>query len=177
MGSAKLLVLQYHTKDQYATQASEGRVNDYKVKGFPTIILNGVKQVLGGSSGSYNQQTTAIEKEAAKGAAVTLSVPSSFSPESAAGVTVTNVSGFDISNAKLMAVVYEDLGKDEHHYLVREVLAPVVFSLPSGSSQNYEFTARYQGKNLNLVVFIQAANGEVLQAAATDNPPAPVAAA
>jgi hypothetical protein len=168
VGAGELLVLQYHSNDKYATPATEARVKDYKVKGFPTLMFDGITPVMGGSTGSYNQQSTTISKELAKRAVIGLTITSKS--DGTSSVSVANLSGAGISNAKLMAVVYQDLGTDEHHFVVREILPPVVLSMAPGAQQSFDFKSTYEGANLNTVTFVQAGNGEVLQAAAAANP-------
>ena len=160
-------MLQYHSKDKYATPATEARVQEYKVRGFPALMFNGRNAVMGGFSGSYKDQTKAIDKELAKEAAVTLTLSVLEGVNMPTMALVTNVSGAAITNARLMAVVYEDLGTDEHHYVVREILEPVVFDLAANSSQDYSFKPNFTGDEQYMVTFVQAASGEVLQAAST----------
>lgn len=124
--------------------------------------------MLGGSDQSYNQQTPVINKELAKSASVTISGSMTLSGGIAISVSVNNITSANIASVKLMAVVYEDLGTDEHHYLVRDIIAPTaIASLPPGIEQKYNLKSSYTGSTTNLkaVVYIQASTGEILQAA------------
>jgi hypothetical protein len=81
---------------------------------------------------------------------------------------VQNIASAAMTDAKLKVVLYEDLGTDEHHYVVRDILPPVTISgLQSGATQNFTLSSSYSGTtgNLNAVVFVQTPSGEILQAA------------
>lgn len=83
-------------------------------------------------------------------------------------VAVTNTGAAALSGLKLYVVLYEDLGTAEHHYTVRDVLPPVAIGgLGSGAGQQFSVKSSYGGSQTNLqaVVFIKSASGEVLQAA------------
>jgi hypothetical protein len=162
-------VLQYHSGDKYATSATEARVSEYGVRGFPTIFFNGANPVIGAGSeaAAYASQTTVINKELAKVPAVAITATMSTSGGIKVSVNLTNVSAAAITNAKLYVVLYEDIGTAEHHYLVRDIVTPQnITSLAAGGSQQFTASSTYAGSTtkLNAVVFVRASNGEVLQA-------------
>ncbi len=169
MGPGKLLVLQYHSGDKYATPETEARVKEYKVQGFPTMFFNGGNSVVGGGTGSYGQYSAVVNKELTKQGSLTIGgVMTSSGGRISIDVTIANTSVNDISNVKLIAVVYEDLGIDEHHYVVRDILPPSeIASVSSGQKQTFNLSADFPGSlsSLKAVVFLQSPSGQVLQLA------------
>ena len=169
LGPGKLLVLQYHSGDKYATPETEARVKEYKVRGFPTMFFNGGNSVVGGSSGSYGQYSAVVNKELTKQGSVSIvGVMTSRGGTISLDITVTNISDSHITNVKLMAVVYEDLGIDEHHYVVRDILPPYeIASVSSRQKQTFSLSADFPGSltSLKAVVFLQSPSGQVLQSA------------
>ncbi len=161
-------MLQYHYNDKYATPATEAKVAEYGVRSVPSIFFNGGNLVVGGSSASYNQQTTEIERELAKTPSVAIVATLNLSGAITVTATLTNTSNTAISNARLFVVLYEDLGTDEHHYTVRDIVAPVtIANLAPGATQQFSINSSYTGStaNLNAVVYLKATNGEILQTA------------
>jgi len=124
--------------------------------------------LVGGSDSSYDQQTTVINKELAKTPSVAIVASMNTSADMAISATVGNTSTSAVLNAKLYVVIYEDLGLSEHHFTVRDIVAPVTVSnLSPGVSQQFNAVSSYSGSksNLKAVVYLKASNGEILQAA------------
>ena len=108
------------------------------------------------------------EEELAKTPPVAIAATVSMSGNITVDVTFANTGSSAISGAELYVVLYEDLGEDEHHYTVRDILEPQeIASLAAGASQQISVTSNYSGStaNLHAVVFIKALDGEILQAA------------
>jgi len=83
-------------------------------------------------------------------------------------VKITNTGASVVANAKLYVVLYEDLGTDEHHYTVRDILTPLTLgSLAPGATQQLSASSTYSGSTakLNAVVYLKSSTGEILQAA------------
>ena len=170
MGSTQLLVLQYHSGDTYATKATEARIADYGNRGFPTIFFDGANPIIGAGSetSAYAAQTAAITKELAKAPTAAITAGMTVSGGIKVTAIITNTSSAAINIAQLRVVLYEDIGTSEHHYAVRDILTPLaVASLAPGASQQFTVPSTYSGStaNLNAVVFMQASNGDILQAA------------
>lgn len=169
LGPGKLLVLQYHSGDKYATPETEAKVTEYKVKGFPTIFFNGGNSVVGGSSGNYAQYSAVVNSELTKQSSVNITGVTTLSGGTLSlDVTITNISGSAITNVKLMAVLYSDYGTDEHHYVVRDVLPPSgIASLSAGETQKFNLTSDWPGglSGLKAVFFLQSSSGQILQSA------------
>jgi len=170
MGPAQLLVLQYHSGDNYATKATEARIAEYGNRGFPTIFFNGASPLIGAGSESsaYTAQTAAINKELAKAPQVAIAGTMSTSSGIKVNVSIGNTGSAAISGAQLRVVLYEDIGTGEHHYAVRDILTPLVIgALAPGDGRQFTATSAYSGSTakLNAVIFIEASNGDILQAA------------
>ena len=170
MGPAQLLVLQYHSGDSYATKATEARIADYGNRGFPTVIFDGANPLIGAGSeaSAYTTQGAAINKELAKAPVVAITATMSVSGGIKISVTIANTGSAAISSARLRVVLYEDIGTSEHHYAVRDIVTPMAISnLAAGGGQQFTATSTYAGgtARLNAVVFVEASNGDTLQAA------------
>jgi hypothetical protein len=132
------------------------------------MFFNGGSPLIGGSNASYNKQTTVIENELAKIPSVAIVATLNLSGGITVVATLTNTSNTAISNVELFVVLYEDLGTDEHHYTVRDVLEPLtIASLAPGATQQFSINSSYAGgtANIHAVVYLKASNDEVLQAA------------
>ncbi len=164
--------MEYHHNDQYATNATEARAADYSVLGLPVILFDGARWQMASTDDLYEQQAAPIEAAMAKEAPLSLSLTAGFGEGGIAlDITAQNMSSAVISGAELRAVVYEDLGRQERHYVARDVMPPISMAeLAPGVEQQYEMVSSYSGSNLNVAVFVQAASGEGLQAVATDRP-------
>jgi hypothetical protein len=170
MGPTQLLVLQYHSGDSYATGATEARIADYGNRGFPTILFDGANPIIGAGSeaSAYTAQTAAINKELAKVPAVAITETMTVTGGIKVTATIANTSSAAINGAQLRVVLYEDIGANEHHYAVRDILTPIaVGTLAPGAGQQFTVSSTYSGSTskLNAVVFIQGSNGDILQAA------------
>ena len=173
LGPGKLLVLQYHSGDKYATPETEAKVGEYKVKGFPTMFFNGGNSVVGGGSGNYGQYSAVVNRELTKQSSVSIvGVMTSRSGTISLDVTITNISDSAVTSVKLMAVVYEDIGTEEHHYVVRDILPPSgIASLPPGETQKFSLSSDFRDSlsSLRAVLFLQSPAGQVLQSAIAIN--------
>lgn len=169
LGPGKLLVLQYHSGDKYATPETEAKVKEYNVKGFPTIFFNGGNSVVGGGSGNYAQYSTVVNSELTKQSSVSIVGAMTLSGGTLSlNVTVTNISGSAITNVKLMAVLYSDYGTEEHHYVVRDILPPSnIASLSAGETQKFSLSSDFRDSlsSLRAVLFVQSSSGQILQSA------------
>ena len=132
------------------------------------MYFNGKNLVSGGSNASYSQQTAVVDRELAKAPTVAIEASLKLTGGITVTVTVTNTSSAEVADAKQYVVLYEDLGTDEHHYTVRDILTSVtITSLAPGATQQFSLNSGYQGSTakLNAVVYLKASNGEILQAA------------
>ncbi len=133
------------------------------------MFFNGGNSVVGGSASSYSQYSTVVNKELKKPSSVSIvGVITSSGGTISLDVTVTNISDSHITNIKLMAVVYEDVGTDEHHYVVRDILPPSeIASLSPGETQKFSLSSDFPGSlsSLKAVLFLQSPSGQVLQSA------------
>jgi hypothetical protein len=168
MGPDQLLVLEYHYGDTYATTESELKVKEYKVQGFPSMFFDGGNNQMGGDDRSYDRYLPVVNKELAGPSIITISGNMTVI-DSAYFLTasVTNVGSTKITNAKLMAVVYQDIGTDAHRYVARDILpANAVDVLSPGVPQLFVFNSQFpvDASTMKAVIFLNSSSGEVLQA-------------
>ena len=168
LGPDKLLVLQYHLGDTYSNSKTEDKAVEYGVVYPPTLLFNGGHLLIGSTEGSYVKQSTVIEQELAKVPSLAMVAASELSTSAAIDVTMTNTGTLAILNSTLFFVLYEDLGTDEYHYTVREIIDPqAIPSLEAGVTKQVSVTSSYAGNmtNIYVVVYLKGSNGEILQAA------------
>ncbi len=127
----------------------------------------GSNAVVGGSTGTQNQYDRLIQAELAKPWTVELSGTASAGAGISTEVAVTNLGSTALSNTTLNAVIYEDMGAEQHHFVVQDILAPVnIASLAPQVAQQFKFKSDLTG-NLSakaVVIFLKAQSGEILQA-------------
>jgi hypothetical protein len=162
LGPSKLIVLEYHTRDQYATPETEALFQSYGSRATPSVFFDGKHGVLGGGDTLtlYNNYLGRINTE--------LAVPSSFSV-SATSVPASNLvsarlvnnSPETLNGAQLFVVATQDMGSGEHHYIVRK-LASTGVDLAPGQAMEYQLNLEVAGQ---VVVFLKNSSGSVLQAA------------
>ncbi len=167
LGPEKLLVLQYHYRDSYSTTATEAKVKEYQIRGFPSVFFNGGNLVSGGSDKSYGMYLEVIKKELEKPSPTTIVVTAgTANNEPAITFKVTNISHADLQAVALKVVFYEDIGTNEHHYVVRDILQPLAIDLlPAGNTRVFNITSSTSRQAIKGVVFLQDVAQEVYQAA------------
>jgi len=168
LGPERLLVLQYHSGDKSATPETEARVQEYRVRAFPTIFFNGTQTVVGSASvsSSYQRYGAVINKELAKEPPLTIeAVMTASATGISLSIEVENTGNDSITRAELIAVVYEDTGTAEHHYIVRDMLRSAISSIASGEKQAFSLSANFPGgtSKLKAVAFVQLPSHQVLQ--------------
>ncbi|MFZ1914026.1 MAG: hypothetical protein WBQ62_01420 [Dehalococcoidales bacterium] len=172
MGPTQLLVLEYHSGDNEATSKTEAKVLEYKVSGFPTIFFNGGTATIGGTAGNstacYQRYKPIINQLTGTISPVNITGTMTVNGKAITiNSTVANTSGSPVANAKLTAVLYEDLGTDQHHYVVRDILTPsAIGNLNPGSQQTFNLASTYSGNTANLkaVLYVQTSSGQIIQA-------------
>jgi hypothetical protein len=158
---AKLIVLEYHIRDQYATGETMAWFMNFNSSGTPAVYFNGEHPVLGGgdTSSLYNTYQSRINAELALNGSV--SMAGTFSPaNNQISVKLTNNSTQEISDAQLVGVVYADFGTLEHHFVVRDLSSSQV-NLAAGETKDYKVTLEAPGQ---VAVFLKSASGSILQA-------------
>ncbi len=131
------------------------------------MFFNGGNSVVGGGTGIYSLYSAVVRKELTKQSSVRITgIMTPSGGTISLNVTITNISDSQITNVKLMAVVYEDLGTDEHRYVVRDILPPSeIVSLSPEETQEFSFGSDFPGSlsRLRAVLFLQSPSGQVLQ--------------
>jgi hypothetical protein len=158
---AKLMVLEYHIRDQYATGETMAWFTNFNNQGTPSIYFNGKNPVLGGgdTSALYNMYFSRINAELALNSLV--SMAATFSAKNnQVSVKITNNSPQEIGDAQLVGVVYVDFGTAEHHFVVRDLSSSKV-NLAAGETKDYTVTLEVPGQ---VAVFLKDSSGSILQA-------------
>ena len=132
------------------------------------MFFNGGNAAVGGGTGCYDRYKPIVNTEIAKGSFVIINGTMTISGSSVnLSSTVSNTGSSPIDNVKLLAVLFEDIGTAEHHYVVRDILTPTtISSLVSGSQQQFNLVSDYRGDSVNLkaVLFLRSSSGQILQA-------------
>ena len=132
------------------------------------MFFNGGNSVAGGWSGCYDKYSAVVNTELAKVSPINITGTMTISGSSInLSSTVSNTGGSAIDNVKLMAVLFEDIGTAEHHYVVRDILRPtIISSLAQGTQQQFNLVSDYRGDSVNLkaVLFLRSSSGQILQA-------------
>ena len=164
MGPQNLLVLEYHTQDIYSTYQTEQRMQDDGAPGTPTVVFNGVNKIFGAVS--YSQYRDKINSLLLAPSHVSLAASMTYTDQMYIDVSATDLGASSVSNATLTAVIYQDIGTSQHHYVVRQMLSDKLTSpLEQSSTQQFHFTSQISRANayLRVVVFLQAQSGQILQ--------------
>jgi hypothetical protein len=128
------------------------------------MYFNGANLVSGGSDRSYNQYVQVLSKESEKFSPIDLKGTMTINNGTIIEAQVTNTSNEDINSGKVMAVIFEDLGTSQYHYVVRDILAPVsITTLPPQASEKYSLKSGAVIQNAKTVLYVQLNSGEILQ--------------
>ncbi len=132
------------------------------------MIFNGEQVVRGSAStsSSYEKYKAIINQESLKVSILVIRAAISSNGNSLSiDVDIENLSSNDITNAALMAVIFEDLGTDKHHYVVRDIMPSNVINISSKQQLTFNLTADYTSdpSHLKAVVFLQLTSGSILQ--------------
>jgi hypothetical protein len=160
MSPAKLMVLEYHIRDQYATGETMAWFTNFNSSGTPAVYFNGEHPVLGGgdTSSLYNMYLSRVTAELALNSSV--SMEATFSTRNnQVSVKITNKSPQEIGDAQLVGVIYVDFGMAEHHFIVRDLSSSQV-NLAAGETKDYKVTLEVPGQ---VAVFLKSASGSILQ--------------
>ena len=169
----KLIVLEYHGKDELSNSKSESRGNYYGIRGFPTAKFDGVKNQVGGWDDVQAAYENIIDDLLKPAVTFNLDLSGIIGQENALiKATITPVTTTTRSNLKLRWVIYEDnieMKGKLHRFVVRDVLAED--NLLVQGTKAIEITKTiainpvWKYTNLGVVAFIQDdSSKEVLQA-------------
>ncbi|MCG2826413.1 MAG: Omp28-related outer membrane protein [Thermoplasmatales archaeon] len=177
--STKLAVLEYHPSgsDPFGNADSDARISYYSITGYPTCFFDGVEEVVGGGSSTYDTYKAKIEARLQVSTSLTIMVGGSLgSTSGSVNADITAVTTPTQSNLKIRLVIYEDNisynapnGETNHRFVVRDVLSEESLTISSGQSKDVSRTFTIQSgwnkNNLGVVVFVQSnTTKEVLQA-------------
>jgi hypothetical protein len=105
-----------------------------------------------------------IDQLKQKTTAVLLETAVSTSGKMSVKVDITNLSTSALGNARLYAVVYEDLNTGENHYVVRDITPVQTVTMPGHSTASFELKSNINhNTNRHLVVILKSTGGTILQ--------------
>ena len=126
------------------------------------MVLNGRIKLIGLQSQS--KYTSEIEKVMGASSTIMMEANMTTDIRMTASVTLTNLSTTSLPNARLYAVVYEDLGTNHNHYLVRDITPVETFTLAGRATATFKLSSDVVGaSNKHLVVLLTSTSGEILQ--------------
>ena len=150
--------------------------------GYPNAYFNGVNQTVHQENRGYVNYKTAIEKELAKPAKITISAAYSVNGQvvNIKG-NITNISSDILSSLAVEAMVYEDSVYSEYRrynvdHVVRDVITyeetggeELIASFAPEDSYEFSLTSSSLGNvhdmsNIHVVVYVQSSTKEILQA-------------
>jgi len=146
--------------------------------GYPDAYFNGLNQAVHQERRGYINYKTAIERELAKPAKITISAAYSVNGQIVnVNGNITNISSDVLSSLAVEAMVYEDsvfLGSSIVNHVVRDIITyeesdELIASFSPGDSYPFSLTSSYLSNvhnmsNIHVVVYVQAPNKEILQA-------------
>jgi hypothetical protein len=168
LGTEKLLVLEYHTKDTWASRDTEALYEYYDPEGTPTVYFNGGNEVAGGGDSDYlySRYKKIVTRESAVEPVIGLAVSRSVENEPGTVVVrLTNGTGNLLEDVVLCGVAYQDFGTERHYFLASDMSMVPVAGIPAGSSVEIALFFETRASELSVAVFLKSAAGDVIQAA------------
>lgn len=180
----KVLVLEYHlalSNDPYGIAACSNRYHDYvqnqNERGIPDAFLNGKKNRIQGASAQNieNRYQIMLDNLTANKSYFRLEAEKEITNNNLnLKVKLARLGRYDMNNIVVQAIVYEDLGINNHQYVVRKILDGYsINSIQSGEVKkdinfNATLTNIENSANVFAVIFVQdqaADSREIYQAA------------
>jgi hypothetical protein len=162
LGTTRLVVLEYHIRDEFATPESEALFQNYGARATPSVYFDGGRAVLGGGDTQYlyNSYLARINTELTGTSSFSIAA-SSIPNSNVVNARLTNNSSEAINDAQLVGVATQDLGTAGHHFIVRNMTSTGV-NLAPGQTQDYQISLEMSGQ---VVVFVKNSSGSIIQAA------------
>jgi hypothetical protein len=162
----KMILLEYHTQDDYGTNETNDLFSDYGLIGTPTVVLNGAvgQNIIMGPK-DYQTYLDRVNSLKFQKSTVLLSATVYDGGYMTADVEVTNLSSAALDNAKIYAVVYKDVGKSEYHYVVEDI-TPVfeISHLQKGQTESFTLKSSiYNTSMRHMAVIIKSSSGTIIQ--------------
>ena len=140
--------------------------NSYTLNGMtPIVVLNGRS----GGNALFGPQTPTkykeeIEKLFGKSSSILMRANMTVDAKMTASVELTNLSDTALANARLYAVVYEDLGTAHNHYLVRDITPVESFTLSGHTTTTFKLASEIaDSPSHHMVVILKSTEGTILQ--------------
>jgi len=113
---------------------------------------------------SVSQYTTEINKLSGAPSTVMMEASMASGVLMAVSVELTNLSTEALQNARLYAVVYEDMKTSHNHYLVKDITPESLFTLSGRSTATFELSSNTVDSSArHMVVILKSTSGTILQ--------------
>lgn len=163
--TSQVILLEYHTIDGKGTIETRRLFEDYNLVGTPSVVFNGLRGdgvIMGPRSKDIYE--AGINKLMEKTSTVAVAARFSTSGPMSASVDITNLSTAGLGNARLFAVVYEDLNTGENHYVVRDISPAQTVTMPGHGTASFEVSSSMTyTANRHLVIILKSTSGQILQ--------------
>jgi hypothetical protein len=161
-----LIVLEYHTLDSYGTNETNALFHDYGLIGTPSVVFNGsagANTIMGPET--YETYKERVNQLREQNSTAMITAVANSSGSAIASVSLTNLSASPIENAKLYAIVYEDLKKSENHFIVRDIIPVQSVDLAGNKAASFELKSTFaKSSAVHMVIILKSSKGQFLQA-------------
>jgi hypothetical protein len=163
--TSEVILLEYHTIDGKGTIETRRLFEDYNLIGTPSVVFNGQRGegvIMGARTVAVYQARIDQLKE--KTSTMAMTAMMSASGTMSAIIDITNLSEAGLGNARLYAVVYEDLNTGENHYVVRDVLPVQTVTLSGHGTASFEVKTDMSYTSCrHMAVILKSTSGQILQ--------------
>jgi hypothetical protein len=158
-------VLEYHTKGIKSTNETKDMFGNYGLPGTPAVVFNGSRgegTMVGPKPPATYQSRIDQLMGQKSNALITASINNGG--DMAAAVELTNLSTKALENARLYAVVYEDLKTNDNHYVVRDITPVQEFTLAGHGTAAFTLESRISySASKHMVIILKSTSGTILQ--------------
>jgi len=158
--ATRVIVLEHHVSefnDTLWNADTEATRNEYNVFAVPAVVLNGTdgeKILWSPTYDDLKAEVFKILNETSEASFIPVTIPTSG--KITANGKLKNVSNKAIENARLYAVIYEDIGTSRYHYVVRDITpATTISKLTPGNTLEFSLASNISyNKNRKYYVVI-----------------------
>ena len=160
-------MLEYHTQGNNSTDEIQLYGVSYGVmpNWTPSVVFNGSKgsSIMMGPR-PQTEYRERIDQLRAQSSTIAMTAQVSNQGELSAKVAITNLSMTYQGNARLYAVIYEDLNISQNHYVVRDITPEQTVTMPGHGSASYEIkTGLASNPGRHMVIILKSTSGTILQ--------------
>ena len=161
-----MILLEYHTQDDYGTTETNALFSAYGLIGTPTVVLNGAvgQNIIMGPQ-EYQTYLDRINSLKFQKSNLLLSATVYEGGYITTDVGVTNLSSTPLDNARVYAVVYKDGGKSEYHYLVEDITPAFEISgLEKGQTLYFTLkSSMFDTSMRHMAIIVKSSSGTIIQ--------------